>query len=230
MTVARFRWKSWLAWLVTSLLLILYVRAGLLASKAYEFAIKLEPGYSKEFEVYRFVEGPLSMELQFRDGANHRRRPELGDPATQGDWRESGILKFDNPGSAIRIVASVLDAAPVTYEAMPASAHGVALATRTLTSSLSLSPGVYKWPAERNKLQLHQGANVVSINVATVERPLVGEDVELWVKPALGFEAGDAGLSWLWPSLLWPIFFIVQLGWAFALWRAGTGTRPSSVE
>ncbi|MBR0829360.1 hypothetical protein JQ596_27860 [Bradyrhizobium manausense] len=194
------------------------------------FAIKLEPGTSTEFDIYRFIEGPLSMELQFRDGGDHTGRPELGDYTTRADLREPGISKFPNPGSAIRIVASVPDAAPVTYEAMPKSGHGPSFFTRNLTPNLSISPGRYKWPPERNELLLHQGTNVVRIKVVAVERPLVGEEVELWVKPSLGFKAGAPSLSWLWPSLLWPILLVFQFWWACALWATGKTRRDTQSQ
>jgi hypothetical protein len=157
------------------------------------------------------------MRLVFR--GDHTRRPELGSSGTRGDWRATGLLKFDSPGSAIRIVASLPDVAPVTYEAMPMSGHGAMGVTRNLTTGLSISPGVLDWPPTSKGLALQPGTNTVNIEVAAVERPLVGENVELTVNPALGFYELMPNVGWLWPSLLWPLYAIVLALWAVVLRR-----------
>jgi hypothetical protein len=166
----------------------------------------------------------LRMRLEFKAG--DRPRPELGRHTFREDWRKTGLLKLVDPGSAIRIAASMPGAAPVTYEAMP---NGVvyppSLAFRDLTPGTSISPGVWQWPPTSKGLVLHRGVNVINIDVAVAERPLEGEGVELRVTPALGFKNGMPNVAWLWFWYLWPFFVIVQAFWAFALvrWRRKPG-------
>lgn len=210
-------WKSWLTWFVTTVLIVLYVSAGSVASQTEVTSIRLEPGYTTQLHIFRVAEDLLRMELEFKAG--HKPRPELGDHAYIGDWRETGLLKLADPGSAIRIVASMPNAAPVTYEAMPNSGWSATSVYRSLTPGISISPGVWKWPPARNELVLHPGVNVVNIEVVVAERPLEGEEVELWVMPALGFKNTMPNVAWLWFWFLWPFLGIVQAFWAFALVR-----------
>ena len=111
------------------------------------------------------------------------------------------------------------DAAPVTYEALPNNGGWAFKVERNLTPGRSVSPGVWEWPPTSKGLELHSSTNIVNIEVVAVERPLVGEDVELWVNPALGFYHLMPNVRWLWPSLLWPFFAIILALWAVALRR-----------
>jgi hypothetical protein len=211
-------WNSWYTWSIATVLMLLYVSAGSVASQTDVISVRLEPGYSTQLHVFRLAEDVLRMQLKFKVG--DKPRPELGSYATREDWRKTGLLKLVNPGSAVRIAASMPDAAPVTYEAMPNSVvYPPSSAVRDLTSGISIAPGVWQWPPARNELVLHRGVNVVNIEVVVAERPLEGEDVELWVMPALGFKIGMPNVAWLWFSYLWPFLVIVQASWAFAIAR-----------
>jgi hypothetical protein len=97
---------------------------------------------------------------------------------------------------------------------------------RELTTEPSISPGVWKWPPTSMGLRLQPGMNIVNIAVIAVERPLVGEEVELSVKPALGFYNSMPNVGWLWPSLLWPFFAIILAGWAIALRHRNQAHKP----
>jgi hypothetical protein len=210
-------WISWIIWLITTVLMALYAWAGSLASKSDMVIVKLVPGHSAQLRLYRFDEDRLRMHLLFQ-GGHQQRRTELGNWSVRSDWRETGVLKFENPGSAIRIVASMPDTRPVIYEAMPKSGYGPSGVSRDLTASLSVSPGVWQWPPASEELGLHSGTNELIIEVIAVDGPLVGESVELWVKPALGFKAAMPNVQWLWWSFLWwPIMFPIQVLWAVGL-------------
>jgi hypothetical protein len=208
------------------MLMVLYVSTGFLASQTDAVSVRLEPGFSTELQIFRFAEDRLRMRLEFKIG--QKPRPELGDSRFKEDWRKTGLLELVNPGSAVRIAASLPDAAPVTYEAMPNSGGSSLLSravVRNLTPGTSIPPGVWQWPPIRNGLELHLGVNVVNIKVLVAERPLEGEDVELTVMPALGFKSGMPNVAWLWFWHLWPFLLVVQAFWAFAIvrWRQQRG-------
>lgn len=212
---------SWFIWMVVTVFVALYVGAGSVASRTEKIDIKLEHGYSAQVRAIRLDEDRLRMRLVFQ--GNHIRRPELGIWNTSSDGHEPGTLRFSNPGAAIRIVASAPGVAPVAYEAMPMSGYGTGTVIRNLTADLSIAPGVWRWPPNRNELLLQRGSNVVSIEVVSVEAPLVGEAVELAIDPALGFKATMPNVGWLWLSFLWPILLGIQVLWAVLLgvqtWR-----------
>lgn len=222
--------KSWLIWLVMTMLVTLYAWAGSVASKSEKVGIKLERGYSTQVRVFRLAEDRLRMGLTFQ--GDHTRRLELGTWATRSDWGQAGTLKFDNPGTAIRVVASAPGVAPVTYEAMPTSAWGPGSVDRKLTASLSISPGVWPWPPAMNELVLHRGTNIVNIEVIAVEPPLVGEALELWIAPPLGFKVTMPSVGWLWLWFFWPVLLAIQVLWAIALcvptWRMRRRNRQEA--
>jgi len=61
---------------------------------------------------------------------------------------------------------------------------------------------------------LHGGTSTVKIEVVSVEPPLVGELVESWVEPALGFKVTMPNVAWLWPSFLWSMLLVILVLWA----------------
>ena len=194
--------------------MVVYVVAGYLASRTDTVSIKLERGFSTEIRILRLVPQDLRMELAFR--GDHSKRPELG------DWinaNSDGALVFARPGAAILLTASAPGAAPVTFEALPKSSHGVDRVGRNLTSDLSIRPGVWRWPPSsgRARIILHAGVTPVTLSIAKVDAALAGEAVELLIHPPLGFKSGDANVSWLWFWFLWPIMVVVQMLWAAVL-------------
>jgi hypothetical protein len=211
------KFMSWSTWLAATILILLYVWAGSVASKTEVIHLTLEPGYSTQVRLFRLADDRLRMRLVFE--GDRPNRGELGRYSTRSDWRTTGVLKFDDPGSAVRLIASIPDAAPVTYEAMPKSGSWNSKVERDLTAGHSLSRGEWEWPPANKGLELRSGTNIVSIKVAAVEAPLVGEDVELWVRPALGFKAGMENVLWLWGWFLWPVLLLVQMFWAVLLGR-----------
>jgi hypothetical protein len=124
------------------------------------------------------------------------------------------------------------------------------LVLRKLTANRSIAPGVWPWPPATNELVLHRGTNAVNIEVVSVEPPLVGETVELWIDPAPRFKAKMPIAGWPWFWVFWPIVLVILLTivplvikvlraiWATALrvavWRGrrrkrqGTGNVPKS--
>ena len=134
------RWNPWFTWSAATVLILLYVSAGAVASRSEAISITLSPGCSTELRIFRLAEDVLRMSLEF-DGGD-KPRPELGVHRAE-DWRKAGLLKFIEPGSAVRIVASTPETPRVTYEAMPNSTvYPVSLAIRDLVPGKSLSPGV----------------------------------------------------------------------------------------
>lgn len=66
---------------------------------------------------------------------------------------------------------------------------------------------------------MRAGFSDVRLEVTTVEPPLIGETVDLFVLPPLSFGVYYGNFYWfLWPALvLWPFFIITQAIWALLL-------------
>jgi len=223
-------WKGWLAWSVATLLLVLYLSAGFIASRTDKVSIALQPGAAHDARVLRFAEDRVRMDLVFR--GDHLRRPELGEWASSLPAASPDQLRFLKPGAAIQIAASQ-GGARVVYEAMPKTGHGADTVFRRLISDISQEPGVWRWPPATEGLALKPGTNTVRLEVVSVEAPLVGETVELTIHPALGFKSSMPNVSWLWWWFLWPILVPLQLLWAVILgvrtWRQARRLQPSLV-
>jgi len=205
--------RAWLFWWVVTIGLAAYVMAGLVASHTNQIEIKLEPGTRVEVTPLRLTEDRLRMSLVFR--GDHRQRPELGD-YVHGEWYRTRLVQFLQPGSAVRIAASAPENGPVVYEAMPKAGWGANDVVRNLTSNLSVRPGVWRWPDPPDTPQfvLRPGFTTVTIEVVSVEPPLVGESVQLHIHPPLGFKACMPGVCWLWWSFFWLVGALVQVLWA----------------
>jgi hypothetical protein len=211
--------RSWLVWLFVNVLVCAYFAAGYLASRSTIVDLKLERGVSVDVTLLRLAESRLKMKLWFRGG---RERSELGVYATVPQ-KDTGVLKFAAPGAAIQLSAVRSQSKRVTYEAMPASSVGSGFVTRNLTSDLSVERGVWRWPPRYQDLDLHPGFNAVKITALSVDPALVGEAVQLVVKPALGFKSSEDNVAWLYAWFFWPLIVPGQLVWALFLvmkrWR-----------
>jgi hypothetical protein len=202
--------KAWLIWLSATVILLVYVMAGFVASYTNSVKIRLEPGFFVEVTLLRLADDRLRMELEFQ--GDHRLRPELGDWAVKTDGSR---LTFQRPGSSVRIAASTANSKSVLYEAMPVSAWNPCAIYREMTSDLSSEPGVWRWPSDQSRdLLVHRGFNSVEIQTVSVDAPLVGEVARLNVLPPLTFKTCMPGVCWLWGWNLWPLIMFVQAIWA----------------
>jgi hypothetical protein len=124
-----------------------------------------------------------------------QRRPELGTYRTRSDSdsQTTGLLKFDEPGSAIRIVASMPDAAPVDHEAMPNSAHGEFKVERTLIAGRSISPGVWQWRVKQSCARVASATQIGNLS-----RSKIGNAVR-WLRLAVRRASSQAANGWLLP-------------------------------
>lgn len=225
----------WLIWALASVALCLYVAAGYIASYTYILPIKLDAGFSTSVNVFRLAEDDyLRMRLQFQVipeiHEDHTKRVELGDWHSSTDREKTGRLKFSRPGAAIRLTASLENTDPVSYEAMPMSGYNSTMVMRDLTSNPSIAPGEWAWPPVGKVQPLHIGYNHIKLEVVGVDPPLRGEEVKLYIDPALGFKSAKPNVIWLWWWFAWPIIAGIQFIWAMALavrtWRGPREQRP----
>jgi hypothetical protein len=207
----------WLVWLVMSLCLGAYSLTGIIASQSTLAELKLTPGYVAELNILRIAQDQLRMSLDF-DG-DRSERLELGLWNSLEDSAGAGYLKFQNPGASIRISASIENASPVIYEAMPASAHGGGMTSRNLTSNLSIERGLWRWSSspETTRLLLPAGLSRIRLEVLAADAPLTDEVAHLTIQPLLGFKSSMPNVAWLWWSFAWPLYFFIQLMWAALL-------------
>jgi hypothetical protein len=132
---------TWRVWRWTTAILVLYFAAGYIESHFVETPIRLEAGYATSVNIVRLADDPLLMSLVFPK--SNIARPELGFPETARPWPASEEKRYLRPGSAIRLRAAA-GSQTVFYEAEPAYAHGAN--SRSLTSHVSIAPGVWRWP------------------------------------------------------------------------------------
>jgi hypothetical protein len=188
--------------------------------------LKLEPGQKAELSLLSVIPRLLSMEVRFRRKNPPDQRPELGSWATAPD--DFGRLKFNNPGAALRVVASLSGQTPKVFEAMPASAHSSQYIWRWLTSDLAVETGTWRWPPNlRGSPTVQAGLATLTIQVSQVDPEIAGETVRLDVLPALGFKAAQDNVGWLWFWFAWPLFAVVQAAWAVVLIFLGKRAKSS---
>ncbi|MEO6382727.1 MAG: hypothetical protein ABIO35_12185 [Nitrobacter sp.] len=215
--MSRSQRRSWIVWTAVSAVLAIYCEVGFLASMTAFADLKLEPGQKAELSLLSVMPRPLSMEVWFRRKSAQDRRPELGSWATAPD-DFSGRLKFENPGAALRVVASLPGQTPRVFEAMPASGYSSQDISRRLTSDLAVETGTWRWPPNRlGSPTVQAGLATLTIQISQVDPEIAGETVRLAVLPALGFKVAQDNVSWLWFWFAWPLFAVVQVVWAVVL-------------
>jgi hypothetical protein len=206
---------GWPLWTLATLAVGGYCLAGIVAATPTSAPFKLEPGFSVELNVLRLGTNPLALELNFLKIMGDK-RPELGDYAYYGAEAEGGFWKFDNPGAAIRVIATTENLAPVVFEAMPPGSFSAGTIGRELSSSLPVERG--KWrrqDVDAPQLILPRGLNSVRVEAAVVEPPLLGELVSLVIEPELRWKRGPSNLDGLFFGILfWPFLLAVQVLWA----------------
>ena len=212
---------AWLIWLAATLSLSIYAASGYIAARSEMVPIVLSPGFVAHQKVFRYGDDHLRMQLVFRGEAT--KRPELGNYGLPANVPRDR-LEFSNPGAEIVLKASSDSAGtPIPYSALPNSGHSPGLIYRNLVAGLNERPGVWKWPPANPGLSLEPGTNDVRVEVATVGREISGENINLIIHPEIGFKACGSQVCWLWAWFAWPFFLIVQLIWAFALFRTAPG-------
>jgi hypothetical protein len=217
--------RAWVVWAVVSFGLAGYSVLAQIAAHTVVTKLQLKPGNAAEIKLFRLFDDTLRFRLAFRANGCEQ-RPELG------SWRsieKDGLLTL-RPGAEVRIATSMPLSPPLQYEAMPLSASCSDLNLREMTANLSVRPGVYRWPPPPSTpaIHLHAGYNVVRFEVTSVGNPIVGETVDLDVLPPLGFKSRATSVSWLWFGLLWPVFVVVQVIWAAALFVFGQRPREAT--
>jgi hypothetical protein len=158
------------------------------------------------------------MQLEFR--GEDTKRPELGVYALPANG-PMDRLEFSKPGAEVLLEASSDSTeTPIPYSALPNTGHRQGYVYRNLVAELNEGPGVWKWPPANPGLSLRAGMNDVRIEVATVGRELVGENINLIIHPEIGFKACGSQVCWLWGWFAWPFVLLVQLIWAGVLFNS----------
>jgi hypothetical protein len=205
--------RAWWIWLCTTLLVGLYCAAAHVESALVETPIKVEAGFRSSMKIARLADNLLSMRLDFSESINYRSEPPTAYP--EKPWPASSEKRYSRPSPALKLKVSA-GSQSVIYEAEQGSVF------RSLTSNLSIAPGVWRWPPplDRPEIILHAGVTELSIEVLLVEAPLTGMSARLLVYPPLHWKKPNKDLEWvgiLWLGQLWPLFALVQLVWAVLL-------------
>lgn len=60
----------------------------------------------------------------------------------------------------------------------------------------------YERKLDGTRPMFRRGLNQLRAKITAVDPSLVGERIEIWVDPALGFKSAEPDIDWLWPSFL----------------------------
>lgn len=211
------QWR-WGLYLAVGAALLTYTVLGFVASKTTMIPFTLGPGAVAEVSVLRLNPGVLRMNAWFKG----RGRKELGGvdfsalkEGRSGNYPLDGVAHLE-----VEVRPSWQE--PVRYSAQPAGGFTSEHTARFLSS---VSPDD-KLP--NPKVVFRKGMNELSLVVTSVDQVLVGETIEIWIDPALGFKSSEPKVSWLFWSIIWPLYTIPYLLWgAVLLWlhRKKQGTR-----
>ena len=211
---------AWLIWLAATLLLSAYFVSGYVAARSEFVPITLSPGFVTNQKVLSIRRRSPADEF----GVSRRAHQKARAWRVHDERAPGGPSRIFESGAEIILKASSdSSAAPTPYSALPKTGHNQFHIFRNLVAELSEGPGKWKWPPTNRGLALKPGTNDVRIEVATVGRELAGENINLIIHSEIGFNACGSQVCWLWGWFAWPLFLVVQLIWAFVLFR----TAPS---
>lgn len=171
--------------------------------------IPLNVGAKLSVPVFRIHPAQLGLSLRFSRNPGQL-RPELGSYTQRGDWRNTGVQEFPDPGEPIKLAVRVEDK-EVIYEAKPAGAFSRETIGRALVPYVNDgNPSLFPWPpTEEAQLIVPPGNSVLSISVVSVGSRIEGEVVSLWVDPPVSFFSHAPKYAWLWWFTLWPAYIVL---------------------
>lgn len=199
--------SEWLLLNILTAIIFLSTVAFFIVSHGTEIELNLIEGEKINVKLFRILPHNLASTLIFTR-VKGEERPELGEFKTIGDWRETGVLEFVNPGQPIKLVVSD-SLQKVVYEAMPTSGY----TSRDLVRyQEGHNPFKFSWPPyDGKRFLLHSGFNEFQITVIEVGKSFVGEKVTLYFSPPLGFKHASKGLfyQYLWFFYAWPVYVFI---------------------
>lgn len=213
----RYLWYTWWLLIVITISGIIFHK---LSSETIKINLPLTINNTQTIRSFCLFPYNISLSLIFSRSGNEN-RPELGSYSTVGNWRETGVLKFNNLGEPVKLILSDSDK-KVVYEAMPASGYGENTISRNLVVfEDDDNPSEFSWPQSQTKpFQLKSGFNVFQIAVLEVGKEIAGEQIQILVNPPLGFKTTHRSYSFLWYFYFWPVYvFLLFLMLLILLYR-----------
>ncbi len=199
----------WVIWFALAILFVTGTAAYLVSSKLNKVNITLKEGEIINTKLFRIHPHHLSLELRFK-GEGRDSRPELGNYKTEGNWQETGLLKFTNPGEPIKLLVNSANQRTV-YEALPASGYGQTTIIKRLQPFVNDNDHTsVSWPPGNDfRHQIKQGLNSYQITVIEVGKSLINEEVSLVINPPISFKTVAQNYSYLWCFYFWPLYAFV---------------------
>ncbi len=201
----------WLIWLTLAILVVVGTVAYWASSNIHKVNITLKEGATINTKLFRIHPHNLSLEVSFK-GKGRKSRPELGNYIAEGNWHETGVLKFKNYGEPIKFLVTSTNQRTV-YETLPASSYGRSTIERELIPFVNDNDNnSVIWPPKRDSWHMiKQGLNSYQITVTEVGKSLTSEEVTLIVKPPVSFKRVAQNYSYLWYFTFWPLYAFILL-------------------
>ncbi len=188
----------WRLYFTVGFLLLSYAVLASIASQTPRVPLKLEPGEAAAVSVLRLNRGPLRMEARIpRNRFPPRNASDQNEPP-------EGLARLE------------IEVRPSWQEAVRYAA-GRTIAYSAMDTSRGLAPLAESGERSASSAVFERGRNHLSLRVTAVDPPLLGEQVEIWVLPALGAKSAESEVVWLSGSMLLPIYAVPYLIWGAVL-------------
>lgn len=210
-------------WAVWSCLVLVVATGAIISSLSSSptiTSIELVPNASVSVSVFRPLPDAIRLYMEF-DRPKGQKRPELGEYAARGDWRQTGVLDFVNPGSPVKLLVRGEDK-EVIYEAMPAGSYGITVGREVVPFVDDGNPNRFRWPPDLTlRHNLPAGYSNFTITVHEVGSPLKGEKVKIIIDPPVTFKAVAPRYGLIWWFIFWPLCALPLLVYGLVLlWQS----------
>jgi hypothetical protein len=213
--------NPWVLLGIVAAIVTLFTIMFFIATQTKKVDLSLIEGERVSVKLFRFGPQNISLDLRFSTKKGSQ-RPELGSYTTKIGWEQTRILDFPNPGEPVKVLISDTQQEHI-YEARPAGSYAIETIGRGLVpyhedNNSNQFPMDF---ADNQRFMLHSGFNEFQVTVLEVGKPLLGEQVTLYIKPSLSFKfiPQEPFYKFLWYFNFWPIYFLILFVWFFALVR-----------
>jgi len=206
---------AWTLWWIITIFIFVATIAFYISSHTKKIELTLVKGEKVDAKLFRLSSHNISMKMLFSK-RNAKKRLELGKWQTVGDWKETGMYEFTNPGEPIKLLLKNQNQ-ELIYEALPASSSNIRelMLYREDNNSFQF-PLIHRI---EKRFLIDSGFSDFSITILEVGKSFEGEKVLLYINPPLGFKTAVNNLlySFLWFFYLWPIYVFILFIWFLIL-------------
>ncbi len=200
----------WIFLNIFTLFILLFTAMYFLSTHTKKIELKLNEVDEISVKLFHLSSHNISLSMYFSLYSELDNKA-LGSWKTVGNWRQTGVLEFLNPGESIKVLLTNKQQ-NIIYEALPSAGSGRYYTHRDfMPYADDGNPNTFPWGANKiERFGINSGFNEFKIKILNVGKSLKGKKVILHINPPLGFKTtvSTPVYNFLWWFHFWPIYWL----------------------